>query len=81
VQPSSDAPVVVAVSLRSDYANEPADGRLEAEIRDLVDKHLQEPVEVGDIMVFEEIPRSVQGKVLHREVRGAISAEGGTGAA
>jgi len=78
VQAAPNSPIVVAVSLRTGSAHGPKSSSLEAQIRDLVTQHLQEPAEVDDIMVFDEIPRSVQGKVLHREVRGAISVrEGG----
>jgi fatty-acyl-CoA synthase len=78
VQATPNSPIVVAVSLRTGSAHEPDSASLESQIHDLVSQHLQDRVKVDDIMVFDEIPRSVQGKVLHREVRGAISVrEGG----
>jgi fatty-acyl-CoA synthase len=77
VQTARDQPIVVAVSLRSTHRYDAANGRLTAEIHDLVNQHLTAPATVDDIMLFDEIPRSVQGKVLHREVRGAVKTQGG----
>jgi fatty-acyl-CoA synthase len=79
VQAESNSPIVVAVSLRSNIDHPPSEDDLDGQLHDLVDQHLQESVKVDDIMVFDEIPRSVQGKVLHREVRGAVIAREGGG--
>ena len=34
---------------------------------------LEERLHPQEIRIFEEVPRSVQGKVLHREVREALA--------
>jgi fatty-acyl-CoA synthase len=81
VQPEPDKPAVVAVSLRSPFRTGNEGGRINGELRDLLDRHVGDSAIIDDIMVFDEIPRSVQGKVLHREVRAAVRSHGGAGVA
>jgi fatty-acyl-CoA synthase len=79
VQDGPEGPIVVAVSLRSSGRVTASEGRITAEIHDLFKRHSRVSVPVDDIMVFDEIPRSVQGKVLHREVRTAVTSQRGAG--
>ncbi len=81
VQRAPESPVVIAVSLRSSHRRKATNGRTTAQIHDLVRQVVGAPVAIDDIMVFDEIPRSLQGKVLHREVRGAVKTGGGAGVA
>jgi fatty-acyl-CoA synthase len=81
VQDRPDGPIVVAVSLRSSGCRDASSQRITAALHDLFERQTKVSVAVDDIMVFDEIPRSVQGKVLHREVRAAVTSQGGAGAA
>lgn len=74
VQPTGSERIVAAVSLRKRERGLPEREKLpEALMRFLADRI--GPADLpDDVYVFEELPRSLQGKVLKREVRDALAA-------
>ena len=77
VQRPGSERTVAAVSLRRSVRKEIDRGSFPAALRGFLADRL-DPAELpDDVRIFEELPRSVQGKVLKREVRDALSREAG----
>ncbi len=67
--------ISVAASLRSAHRHRIADSALVTELEEHLKGRIEERLRPEKIRIFEEVPRSVQGKVLHREVREALARE------
>jgi fatty-acyl-CoA synthase len=70
VQPSGSDRIIAAVSLRRAF-RENGDS-VAVEVKDYLRETLPPEKVPDDVVIFPELPRSVQGKVLKREVRDAV---------
>jgi fatty-acyl-CoA synthase len=75
VQVEPEGGILVAVSLRRAHRRRLADPTLVGELEEHMAGRLEQRLRPQEIRIFEEVPRSVQGKVLHREVREAVARE------
>ena len=69
--------VIAAVSLRARFRAGADASAIAAELAAFLAERLVEAERPDEIRVFPELPRSVQGKVLKREVRAALARAGG----
>jgi fatty-acyl-CoA synthase len=74
VHPSGSERIVAAVSLRKRARRLPESEKLAETLMEFLADRIRPADLPDDIYVFEELPRSVQGKVLKREVRDALGA-------
>lgn len=75
VQVEPEGGILVAASLRRAHRHRLGDPTLVGELDEHMAGRLEEGLRPQEIRIFEEVPRSVQGKVLHREVREALARE------
>jgi fatty-acyl-CoA synthase len=74
VQPTGSERIVAAVSLRKRARGLPESEKLPETLMEFLADRIRPADLPDDIHVFEELPRSLQGKVLKREVRDALAA-------
>jgi acyl-CoA synthetase (AMP-forming)/AMP-acid ligase II len=72
VQSSEDGTIVAAASLRRPYRDSAAAASVAAEIKEFLRNALAPEKLPDEVVIFPELPRSIQGKVLKREVRNAV---------
>jgi len=74
VQPTGSERIVAAVSVRKRARGLPETLKLPETLMEFLADRIRPADLPDDIYVFEELPRSLQGKVLKREVRDALAA-------
>ncbi len=74
MQPTGSERIVAAVSLRKRARGRPESMKLPETLMEFLADRIRPADLPDDIYVFEELPRSLQGKVLKREVRDALAA-------
>jgi len=75
VQVKPEGGILVAASLRRAHRHRLGDPTLVGELEEHMAGRLEEGLRPQETRIFEEVPRSVQGKVLHREVREVLARE------